>query len=124
VISYHSDKIPSQRQFLQVETRRATGNSFSNFQRVDAPRGMASSPPPAETTKLVAGPVHVLRPFRTDPLKVQPGQKRIDRLAAAKIPEIHYIGQIIAGSGLITSFNEGAACRSVFLVLSNFILHG
>lgn len=58
------------------------------------------------------GPMQILAPFRSDPVKnMQYRHKRLDRLMATKVPEIHYVGQIVAGAGLISSVSEGACCR-------------
>lgn len=58
------------------------------------------------------GPMQILAPFRSDHVKnMQYRHKRLDRLVATKVPEIHYIGQIVGGSGLISSVSEGVCCR-------------
>lgn len=62
--------------------------------------------------KLMAAPLTVFEPLRSDPIKNMQGrQKRLDRLAAAKMPEVHYVGQIVSGKGLIGDSSEGASCR-------------
>ena len=58
------------------------------------------------------GPARVLDPVRTDPVKaLQARQRRLDRLAAVSMPEIHFVGQIVSGEGLISDPIEGACCR-------------
>ena len=65
-----------------------------------------------ERKPLVNGPMHVLAPFRTDPIKsMQYRHKRIDRLSATRVPEIHYVGQMVSGMGLVESLSEGVCCR-------------
>lgn len=52
------------------------------------------------------------QPIRTEPVKsLPPRQRRLDRLPAGSMPEIHIVGQISGGSGLVTSSSEGACCR-------------
>ena len=69
-----------------------------------------------EKTNLLPGPMHILQPFRTDPVRnMQYRHKRLDRLTATRVPEIHYIGQIIGGTGLVGSTDEGACCRYGYL---------
>lgn len=58
------------------------------------------------------GPLQVLAPFRTDPIKsMQYRHKRIDRLTATRVPEIHYIGQIVHSNNMLDSTSEGVCCR-------------
>lgn len=65
----------------------------------------------AEQGDLVSGPLRILS-VRTDPVKaLQARQRRLDRLAAVSMPEIHLVGQIVSGQGLISHFSEGATCR-------------
>ena len=59
-----------------------------------------------------SGPLRVLEPLRTDPVKaLYARQRRLDRLTALSVPEIHFVGQIKSGLGLIDDITEGACCR-------------
>ena len=65
-----------------------------------------------ERKPLAPGPMQILQPFRTDPIKnMQYRHKRLDRITATRVPEIHFIGQIVGGYGLVNSTSEGACCR-------------
>lgn len=59
------------------------------------------------------GPLKVLEPVRQDPIKLLKSyqKKRVDRLVAEKLPEVHFVGQITSGTGLIADTSEGATCR-------------
>jgi hypothetical protein len=58
------------------------------------------------------GPMKILKPLRTDPVKaLQSRQRRLDRFAAVAMPEVHYVGQILSGKGLVHDASEGACCR-------------
>lgn len=59
------------------------------------------------------GPMARFEPIRTDPIKaLKDRQKRLDNRVTAKgMPEIHFVGQITAGQGLIMDTTEGAFCR-------------
>jgi hypothetical protein len=58
------------------------------------------------------GPMKILKPMRTDPVKaLQSRQRRLDRFAAVAMPELHYVGQILSGKGLVLDATEGACCR-------------
>ena len=57
-------------------------------------------------------PLGVLQPLRTDPVKaLHSRQRRLERLATVAMPELHYIGQISSGKGLVMDTSEGACCR-------------
>jgi hypothetical protein len=61
---------------------------------------------------LELGPLRVLEPIRTDPvLLLKTRQKRLERLTAEFVPEIHIIGNILSGSGIVQEQSEGASCR-------------
>lgn len=63
---------------------------------------------------LSMGPMRILDPIRADPVKVlQTRQKRLERFAATSIPEIHFVGQIASGEGLIDDSTEGVCVRCV-----------
>lgn len=58
------------------------------------------------------GPVRILQPLRTDPIaSFQTRQKRLDRLSADELPEIHFIGQISSAEGMLMDENEGILVR-------------
>ena len=58
------------------------------------------------------GPMKILKPLRTDAVKaLQSRQRRLERLPASLIPELHYVGQIISGKGIVLDSSEGACCR-------------
>lgn len=65
-----------------------------------------------EESNIQSGALRVLEPLRQDPFKVLGlRQKRLERLAAEQMPEIHYLGQIISGKGLLEDSTEGASVR-------------
>lgn len=85
-----------------------SSNSNNNTEN-NAPNnnGISSSAGPQE-----AKPLKVFDVIRSDPIKVhQARAKRLERLAAQKLPELHAIGQIIGGTGFIGDQTEGAMCR-------------
>lgn len=52
------------------------------------------------------------RMFRSDPLKeLLARQRRLDRVSAAELPELHCVGQIRSCQGLVLEASEGACCR-------------
>ena len=58
------------------------------------------------------GPLRVLEPVRQDPIKALVGrQKRLERLPAEGIPEVHYVGQISSGQGMLEDTTEGVSIR-------------
>lgn len=58
------------------------------------------------------GPLRVLEPLRQDPVKALVSrQKRLDRLPVEGIPEVHYVGQICSGQGLMEDTTEGVCVR-------------
>jgi len=62
----------------------------------------------------MAGPFKVLEPIRTDPVKLlQTRKNRLERFAVQGMPEIHFVGQITSGTGLINDANEGVCLRFV-----------
>ena len=51
-------------------------------------------------------------PIRTDPLKsMDTRRRRLDRMTDDNIPEIHVVGEIKYGSGIVIDLTEGAFCR-------------
>ena len=60
----------------------------------------------------IPGPMKVLRPLRTDAIKaLQSRQRRLERLVAVTMPEVHYVGQLLSGKHLVLDPSEGACCR-------------
>ena len=60
----------------------------------------------------ILGPMKVLRPLRTDAIKaLQSRQRRLGRLVAVSMPEVHYVGQLLSGKHLVLDPSEGACCR-------------
>ena len=58
------------------------------------------------------GPMKILKPLRTDAVKaLQSRQRRLERLSAVSMPELHYVGQIVSGNGIVLDGSEGACCR-------------
>jgi len=50
--------------------------------------------------------------IRTDPVKALEARKRrLERQAALMMPEIHFVGEIVGGTDLLSDFSEGAFCR-------------
>lgn len=61
---------------------------------------------------LEVGPLRVLQPIRTDPvMMLKTRKKKLERLTADFVPEIHIIGNILSGSGIVQEVSEGASCR-------------
>ena len=62
---------------------------------------VVQSGPAVDPSKLSA-------PIRTDPLKALEARRRkLDRQTALKMPEIHYVGQIVNVSNVISESSEG-----------------
>ena len=63
--------------------------------------------------KMYNGPMARFEPIRTDPIKaLKDRQKRLEeRITAKGMPEIHFVGHITSGQGLIMDTTEGAFCR-------------
>lgn len=86
------------------------GNSSSNNNTENkAPNDNSSSSSSAtQETK----PLKVFDAIRSDPVKAhQARAKRLERLTAQKLPELHAIGQIIGAKGFVGDQTEGAMCR-------------
>jgi len=67
----------------------------------------------------MAGPFKVLEPIRTDPVKLlQTRKNRLERFAVQGMPEIHFVGQITSGTGLINDANEGVCLRCVLRIVT------
>jgi len=60
----------------------------------------------------IFGPMKTLEPLRTDPIKsyIQ-RSKRLERLTAAQLPELHIVGHIKDGVGFIDDVTEGSMLR-------------
>ena len=58
------------------------------------------------------GPLRVLEPLRTDPIgPLKSRLKAFERLAAEHIPEVHFIGSITHGEGMLQDPSDGCCCR-------------
>ena len=58
------------------------------------------------------GPLRVLEPLRTDVVQIKEARsKRLERLAALDMPEMHYVGQIVSGRKISSDPTEGVICR-------------
>ena len=68
--------------------------------------------------KMYNGPMARFEPIRTDPIKaLKDRQKRLeDRITAKGMPEIHFVGHITSGQGLIMDTTEGAFCRYMLFI--------
>lgn len=76
------------------------------------------------TNTSMAGPFKLLEPIRADPIKLQQTRKnRLERLAVQDIPEIHFVGQITSGTGLIDDATEGVCLRCVQLLSNGLVDH-
>jgi hypothetical protein len=65
-----------------------------------------------EKDKITGVHSKVLEPFRTDPVRaLQARQRRLERLSTVAMPEVHFVGQIVSGAGIIADSTEGAFCR-------------
>ena len=83
-----------------IEERASEGNGGME-DKADASAGAA-----------ILGPMKVLRPLRTDAIKaLQSRQRRLERLVAVSMPEVHYVGQLVSGKNLVLDSSEGACCR-------------
>ena len=71
-----------------------------------------NSTAPSKMDTAMMGPLRILEPVRTDPIKIgQQRRRRLERLATESMPEIHYVGQIASCVGLIKDTTEGACIR-------------
>lgn len=78
----------------------------------DIETGLDSKSQSMPHQSMSSGPMRVLEPLRTDPVKaLQARQRRLERLAATSMPEVHMVGQIVKGFDLIADNSEGACCR-------------
>ena len=61
---------------------------------------------------LYLGPMPVLEPMRTGVVKaMQARQKRLERMSALNVPEMHFIGQISSGRKICCDPSEGVICK-------------
>jgi hypothetical protein len=61
---------------------------------------------------LEKGPLKILQPLRTDPLGAMKNRhKKLERLTAESVPEIHFIGKILSGENIVMDKSEGGTCR-------------
>ena len=74
-----------------------------NEEKVDGSKKVSSS---------LALPLKVLEPIRSDPTaQMRTRHKKMERLVAEKMPEIHAIGRIVSGRNIIRDKSDGATCR-------------
>lgn len=60
----------------------------------------------------ILAPLSVLEPHRTDPMQnLRQRHKKMERVVATNLPEIHFAGQLVSGRGLIQDSTEGCCCR-------------
>lgn len=79
-----------------------------NPRRSPAPRNELSYSNVSQT--LTSKPL--TEPIRTDPQNVlEPKKRKLDRQIEDRVPEIHIVGNIVSGSGLLLDSSEGAMCR-------------
>ena len=116
---------PQAEQEDRAEPREENDNVASPPQReVVAQRDIESNQPitankdfiGGSDDKMYNGPMARFEPIRTDQIKaLKDRQKRLDdRITAKGMPEIHFVGQITSGQGLIMDTTEGAFCRYVY----------
>jgi tRNA A37 threonylcarbamoyladenosine synthetase subunit TsaC/SUA5/YrdC len=70
----------------------------------------------AEKQRLLPGPLTVMEPQqRSDPVaQLRMRQKRLERVAIDRVPEIHFLGQLVSARGIIQDSTEGCTIRSIF----------
>ena len=92
------------------EGRRRNRNEGAAADRENEDLEAGNGKPEVNTTY---GPLRVLEPIRQDPIKnlVAYKKKKMERLTADALPEVHFVGQIVSGQGLIGDVSEGATCR-------------
>lgn len=74
---------------------------------------------------LEKGPLKILQPLRTDPLAVMKSRhKKLERLNAESVPEIHFIGKILSGDNIVKDKSEGGSCRYDIAPLCMIIVDG
>jgi hypothetical protein len=72
--------------------------------------------------KIINGPLVILEPARTDPLaSLKIRHKKLERVQVAHLPEIHFVGQLLSGRGIINDSTEGCCCRSKNIAESSFV---
>jgi hypothetical protein len=82
-------------------------------------RGAKDDHKPSETDGLSVlekdierGPLRVFEPIRSDPIAViKSRMKKIERLPLQNVPELHFIGKLLSGEGIISESTEGVSCR-------------
>jgi B9 domain-containing protein 2 len=90
--------------------RRQRRNEGSSSGGADDDVETGDAKPDANATY---GPLRVLEPIRQDPIKKMQAykKKKMERLTANSLPEVHFVGQIVSGVGLLGDVTEGATCR-------------
>lgn len=67
---------------------------------------------------VIAAPLSVLEPHRTDPMhSLRQRHKKMERAVASNLPELHLSGQLVSGRGIIQDSTEGCCCRYVRMML-------
>lgn len=102
-----------------METAATVDNRQERMEDVEAAAVGAAQQDPTQVedkhnleTTVPQGPMKILKPLRTDAVKaLQSRQRRLERLSAVKMPELHYVGQIVSGNGIVLDGSEGACCR-------------
>jgi hypothetical protein len=57
-------------------------------------------------------PLQVLEPHRSDPVgNLKLRMRKVERVTANQLPEIHFVGQIVSGRGIAQDTTEGCCCR-------------
>lgn len=83
-----------------------------NIETENDDRNQVEDKPHLAEVDVSHGPMKVLKPLRTDAVHaLQSRQRRLERLAAVAMPELHYVGQIVSGKGIVLDGTEGACCR-------------
>jgi hypothetical protein len=99
---------PTKKKFGFKSKENSENHSVSKGDNLDLESGLKV---PLEK-KMISEPLTVLEPARTDPLvALKLRHKKLDRVQATLVPEIHLVGQVISGSGIIQDSTEGACCR-------------
>ena len=87
--------------------RNLSPSKNSNNQQLDQKNGESAALGDAANTAYT-----ILEPLRTDPIEeYKVRQRRLERVPAEGIPEIHFIGQIKSCIDVITDSSEGVSIR-------------
>jgi hypothetical protein len=93
-------------------------NSNTAENETDLESGL--SPKDAEKQRILPGPLSVMEPLqRSDPVaQLRVRQKRLERVALDRVPEIHFLGQLVSARGIIHDSTEGCTIRLLSMILS------